>query len=83
MEKIEIADYVHHQPSGEDWVVARVTDEYLWPAGWPPGRAKLSDCVLTHKASPESRARLVADLKRLPPDDERYYADNAGIQARP
>ena len=77
MEQIEIADHVHHGQSGEDWVVARVTDEHVYPAGWPESRALLSDCTLIHKASRDSRARLIADLKRLPSSDSRHYADNA------
>lgn len=79
MEQIEIADYVHHRPSGEDWIVARVTDEYLWPAGWPPGRAKLSDCTLLEKATPERRAWMLDELRKLPHDDERRPADNASL----
>lgn len=68
---IDTGDTVHHLPSGEDWIVAGVADTYLWPVGWPPGRANLADCVLMSKATPEEKARLRADLAKMPADDER------------
>lgn len=80
MEQIELADYVHHRPSGEDWVVARVTDTHLYPAGWPPGRARLSDCTLLEKATPERLAWMLEELRRLPYDDERRPADNEKVK---
>lgn len=51
--KIEPGDEVTHLPTGESWVVLRAgTDsegDYVEPAGWPPCRARASDCDLTHK----------------------------------
>ena len=74
MEKIEIADTVHHKPSNEWWVVARVTETPLSPAGWPPCCAKLADCELAKKATPEQREVMMARLRELPADDERHLA---------
>ncbi len=70
-ETIDTGDTVHHIPSDEEWIVAGVAGEYLWPVGWPPGRANLADCVLMSKATPEEKARLRADLAKAPVDDER------------
>lgn len=80
MDKIEIADAVHHGPTGEDWVVARVTEKHIYPAGWPPCRADLADCKLLTKATPEQRERMLRDLRRLPHGDERRTADNGQVQ---
>ena len=50
---IERGDEVHHEPTGEDWVVKRVGEDadggFVEPAGWPPCRARASDCEVTHK----------------------------------
>lgn len=39
--------YCHHVPSGENWIVLGVNEKknLVIPAGWPPSRAKLSDCI--------------------------------------
>lgn len=74
--QIEIADTVHHGPTGEDWVVARVTDRHVYPAGWPPCRADLADCTLIGKATEKQRAEMMANLRKLPPSDERHIAPN-------
>lgn len=74
--QIEIADTVHHGPTGEDWVVARVTDRHVYPAGWPPCRADLADCTLIGKATEKQRAEMLANLRKLPPSDERHIAPN-------
>lgn len=76
MEQIEIGDHVRHEPSGEEWVVARIAGDLLFWCGWPTGCTKLSECTLIEKASPASRAALIDELKRLPPSDSRHYADN-------
>lgn len=83
MSKIEIADAVHHWPSGEDWVVARVTDEHVYPAGWPPGRALLAHCTLLKKATDEQRESLREQLRKLPRDDDRHLSDNAKLNGGP
>lgn len=79
MSKIEIADAVHHGPSGEDWVVARVTEEHVYPAGWPPGRALLADCTLLKKATDEQREAMMVQLRKLPMGDDRRLSDARGL----
>jgi hypothetical protein len=76
MSKIDIADTVHHKPTAEDWVVARVTDMHLWPAGWPPGRANLADCELLQKATDAQREDMMRMLRKMPASDERHLSDN-------
>lgn len=69
---IEIADAVHHGPSGEDWIVGRVDDSYVYPCGWPCCRAVLEDCTLIKKAGEAERASLIENLRRLPSSDPRH-----------
>lgn len=79
MDKIEIADTVHHKPTAEDWVVARVDEKHLWPAGWPPTRANLADCELLEKATGAQREEMVRMLRKTPVNDERHLSDNANF----
>ena len=72
--QIDIGDHVHHAPTGEDWVVARVTANHVYPAGYPPCRAELSDCTLIRKASDTERQSMLKSCRRLPANDERYIA---------
>ena len=51
MTKIKCGDHIHHEPSGEDWVVAYVNGDHLVCQGWPESAAKLSDCVLIKSCS--------------------------------
>lgn len=60
--EIDTGDHVHHGPTDEDWVVARVQDDKLAWCGWPPGWADLADCTLTKKATPEERELMLATL---------------------
>ena len=64
MSEIDIGDHVHHSPSNEDWIVARVDKDYndLYPAGWPCSRAQISDCVLIKKASKEKRTEFIKEI---------------------
>lgn len=55
---IDTGDIVLHGPTGEEWVVKRVTGNRLEWCGWPPGSADLADCTLIKKATPEGRAAL-------------------------
>ena len=77
MSTIDIADAVHHGPSGEDWVVARVDGEHLYASGWPCERAKLADCTLLQKATAKQRADLIEGLKKLPTSDPRHFRAEA------
>lgn len=77
--QIEIADAVCHGPSGENWVVARVTGQHVYPAGWPPCRAEIADCRLIAKATEKQRAEMLRNLRKLPPGDERHIAPNTEL----
>lgn len=69
--RIDTGDTVHHGPTGEDWLVAFVDGDKLSPLGWPETVAKLADCTLLKKATPEDRAMWQKDLLRLPVSDVR------------
>ena len=70
-EGIDTGDTVHHIPSDEEWYVAGVAGDLLYPVGWPPDPAKLSDCVLLEKATPERRYVFQVRLSQLPENDVR------------
>lgn len=80
-QQIDTADIVRHEPSGEEWVVACVNGEYLSWAGWPEGRAKLADCTLVRKATPEKRELLLQDLARINGSDHRCAHARAVLAA--
>ena len=61
-EQIDTADHVRHGPSGEQWLVARVTKTHLYPCGWPPSCADLSDCTLIKRATLAERLKLLREL---------------------
>lgn len=66
---IDTGDHVHHEPTGEDWVVAYVQGGRLAWCGWPCGEAALSDCTLIYSATPDARRLLLKEL--LACDDAR------------
>jgi len=68
---IDTGDFVHHTPSNEDWVVAYVQGDYLAWCGWPEGEAKVSDCVLREKATPEKRLELLQQMAAMSGQDAR------------
>jgi len=43
---VKAGDTVLHRPTGETWVLLRVKDGYVYPAGWPQSRAREKDCEL-------------------------------------
>lgn len=70
-EPIETGDTVFHGPTGETWTVAYVQGDRLAWCGWPEGEARLSDCKLTKKGTPEYREKLLNDLANMPDEDAR------------
>lgn len=74
MIKIEIGDEVFHRPSREWWRVCRADNGYVYPAGWPPCRADVADCLLVDKATPAERESTITDCRRLPRSDDRHIA---------
>lgn len=72
---IDTADFVHHEPTGENWVVAYVRDGRLAWCGWPPGEAALADCKLVRKATPAERDKLLREMAASgSPDMRAAYA---------
>lgn len=61
---IRAGDIVHHEPTGEDWVVAYVDGEHLAWCGWPAGEAKLSDCWLKKSTTDEVHIGLLKQLAK-------------------
>ena len=68
---IDTGDTIHHGPTDEDWIVAFVDGDTLSPLGWPETVAKLADCTLLKKATPEDRVMWQKDLLRLSTSDVR------------
>lgn len=78
MSDIDTGDVVTHCPSGEEWLVAYVQGEHLIPCGWPLSRARVADCVLTRKATPEQRDELLREMAAMrTPDARGEYARRA------
>ena len=46
---INPGDVVFHRPTRETWMVRYVRGDRLAWLGWPPGEARLSDCLLVEK----------------------------------
>lgn len=67
-------DIVAHEPSGEEWVAARVTDDHIYPAGWPPCRADILDCSLVKACTDEEHQKMLDECSKLPRSDSRYQA---------
>lgn len=58
--RINCGDTVFHRPSGETWLVAaadHTADDLMW-CGWPEGMARVSDCKVVRRATPEDSADL-------------------------
>ena len=78
MNDIDTGDVVTHCPSGEEWLVAYVDGDHLTACGWPLTRARVSDCVLTRKATTEQRDELLHHMAAISTNDARRdYARRA------
>ena len=77
-QKIDTGDSVLHGPTGETWLVAYVHGHDLCCCGWPASLAKLKDCTLTEKATPEARLQLLKDLADISGNDSRL---DGGLKA--
>jgi hypothetical protein len=64
-------DHVHHEPSGEDWVVAHVSNDMLAWCGWPGGMTKLSECRVIKRCSDEEHLKLVNEIANMSDGDFR------------
>ena len=75
--RIRCGDAVFHGPTRQTWLVAYAdygTGDLSW-SGWPEGRARIEDCVVTRIATDEQHAEHVAEwLSKPRPDDHRRRA---------
>lgn len=72
-------DIVHHEPSGEDWVVAYVDGEDLAPCGWPDSLARASDCWLKKSVSDEDHVKILREIAKS--DGRRARMAKAALEA--
>lgn len=65
--EIDVGDYVHHAPSGEDWIVALVEGGQLYWCGYPfGGSADFKDCTLIKKSTDEFKQRILKEIADAP-----------------
>lgn len=57
-------DIVHHEPTGEDWVVAYVDGEKLAWCGWPAGEANAADCWLKKSVSDDEHLNWLFEIAK-------------------
>lgn len=81
-DRIDTGDYVHHGPTGEDWVVAYVRGDRLAWQGWPPGEAALADCTLLQKASPAKRHHDLLMMAECGDPEKSAYAKHRLAEER-
>jgi hypothetical protein len=77
-------DTVLHGPTGEEWMVAyadAANNRIAW-CGWPPGRAKLSDCTIVYVASAEESEKLIREMAEGRGDDHRFAWARRELAAR-
>lgn len=82
MSDIDTGDSVKHGPTGETWLVAYVQGDRLAWCGWPPGEARLSDCTLIQKATPEARDKLLKEMADMTLDPGGYDRRKSYAQHR-
>jgi hypothetical protein len=75
---VRAGDIVHHEPTGEDWVVAYVDGEYLGWCGWPAGEAKLSDCWLKKTCTDEEHLHRLQEIAKS--DGKRARRANLALE---
>lgn len=76
-------DSVHHEPSGEDWVLAFGDLEdgtgKVSPAGWPVCLAEASDCTLLESASDDEHMDMLSKVAKIRGD---HGSDFRAVRAR-
>lgn len=80
--KFRAGDAVYHRPSKETWGLGAVTEdgEYVFPNGWPPGRAQSSDCELKRAATDdEHRAMVRTWIEKRGDDDRTWHNRHAAL----
>lgn len=73
-EAIDTGDAILHSPSGETWLVAYCDHGYVCCCGWPESLAKVEDCELKRKATPEQRISLLKQMAESNRDSRGSYA---------
>jgi hypothetical protein len=58
-------DTVFHIPTGEEWLVAWAEGNELSWCGWPPGIAKLSDCIIRKRCTDEEHRKTVHAVSKV------------------
>jgi hypothetical protein len=61
-------DYVFHRPTEETWMVAWAEGEDLAWAGWPDGKARLSDCDVVYRCTGDEHRKAVDDWRNVTND---------------
>jgi hypothetical protein len=80
---MRIGDIIHHKPSGEQWLVAKVCENGdIIAAGWPCTYAKASDCEMVEACGDIQHADMLRRLAGLPHDDPRYVRPISTTQQR-
>lgn len=76
MANFRTGDTVHHNPSGEDWIVAVCEDGKVIPCGWPLTFAESAHCELMEAATDEECEQLMQRLATISNSDDprRNYA---------
>lgn len=69
---LRIGDTVHHKPTGEDWLVARVLHDGIFCAGWPCTKGYFQDMHVIERCSDKQHADLVERLKNIGRGDPRH-----------
>ena len=68
MQDIKAGDHVFHEPSGETWVVAHVSNNMLAWCGWPAGMTKLEDCKLVKSCTHDEHVDMLIELAGMQDD---------------
>lgn len=70
-------DVVRHKPSGEEWLVADVTNTHIGCAGWPHTLAPFTDVELVEAATDVYHLELLQRMANMSsPDPRRSYAQD-------
>jgi hypothetical protein len=88
-DEIDTGDTVEHGPTGETWIVAYVEKrpgssygDVLCAVGWPNTEARLRDCALVQKATPEYRDQLLHQLANMHLENGQYDRRRALARTR-
>lgn len=65
-------DVVHHEPTGETWLLAWAENLQVCAMGWPETVAALGDCTLIKAASDEEHRKALTDVVESGVGDHGY-----------